>query len=166
MRRRPSARLLILDADGRLLRFRFVHKAGALAGKDSGLRRAGPRRDLALGSGGNRTMGPRRRRIGLWSNFALSASWYFTAATTHTVALRSVPTSRSPTRTSPALPPGGAFLFGNRGWGVRMTGVRCAMTVPSIGLSARSTFGATRTASVGTLWLHCPFLAPRSTSKR
>ncbi len=34
MRRRPSARLLILDADGRLLLFRFVFKSGALAGQD------------------------------------------------------------------------------------------------------------------------------------
>jgi 8-oxo-dGTP diphosphatase len=34
MRRRPSARLLILDPGGRVLRFRFVHKTGALAGDD------------------------------------------------------------------------------------------------------------------------------------
>ncbi len=34
MRRRPSARLLILNADGRLLLFRFVFKEGALAGQD------------------------------------------------------------------------------------------------------------------------------------
>jgi 8-oxo-dGTP diphosphatase len=34
MRRRPSARLLILDSAGRLLLFRFVHKTGALAGED------------------------------------------------------------------------------------------------------------------------------------
>jgi len=34
MRRRPSARLLILDAHGRLLLFRFVFKDGALAGQD------------------------------------------------------------------------------------------------------------------------------------
>lgn len=34
MRRRPSARLLILDPDGRLLLFRFVFKDGALAGQD------------------------------------------------------------------------------------------------------------------------------------
>ena len=34
MQRRPSARLLILDKDGRLLLFRFVFKSGALAGQD------------------------------------------------------------------------------------------------------------------------------------
>jgi 8-oxo-dGTP diphosphatase len=34
IRRRPSARLLILDASGRVLLFRFVHKKGALAGQD------------------------------------------------------------------------------------------------------------------------------------
>ena len=34
MRRRPSARLLILDPAGRLLLFRFVHKTGALAGQE------------------------------------------------------------------------------------------------------------------------------------
>jgi 8-oxo-dGTP pyrophosphatase MutT (NUDIX family) len=34
MRRRPSARLLILDPCGRVLLFRFVHKDGALAGED------------------------------------------------------------------------------------------------------------------------------------
>ncbi len=34
MRSRPSARLLILDASGQLLLFRFVHKTGALAGQD------------------------------------------------------------------------------------------------------------------------------------
>jgi 8-oxo-dGTP diphosphatase len=34
MRRRPSARLLILDPAGRVLLFRFVHKSGALAGED------------------------------------------------------------------------------------------------------------------------------------
>jgi len=34
MRRRPSARLLILDPVGRVLLFRFVHKTGALAGQD------------------------------------------------------------------------------------------------------------------------------------
>jgi 8-oxo-dGTP pyrophosphatase MutT (NUDIX family) len=33
MRRRPAARLLILDAAGRLLLFHFVHKTGALAGQ-------------------------------------------------------------------------------------------------------------------------------------
>ncbi len=33
MRHRPSARLLVLDADGRLLLFRFVHESGALAGQ-------------------------------------------------------------------------------------------------------------------------------------
>ncbi|HTW34233.1 MAG TPA: NUDIX domain-containing protein [Rhizomicrobium sp.] len=32
MRRRPSARLIVLDRDGRVLLFRFVHKTGALAG--------------------------------------------------------------------------------------------------------------------------------------
>ena len=34
MRRRLSARLLILNDAGRLLLFRFVHKTGALAGQD------------------------------------------------------------------------------------------------------------------------------------
>ena len=34
MRRRPSARLLILDPVERVLLFRFVHKTGALAGQD------------------------------------------------------------------------------------------------------------------------------------
>src|SRR3954451_18539565 len=34
MRSRPSARLLILDPSGRVLLFRFVHKTGALAGRD------------------------------------------------------------------------------------------------------------------------------------
>ena len=34
MRRRPSARLLIVDSAGRVLLFRFVHKDGALAGQD------------------------------------------------------------------------------------------------------------------------------------
>ena len=34
MRSRPSARLLILDASGQLLLFRFVRKTGALAGQD------------------------------------------------------------------------------------------------------------------------------------
>jgi 8-oxo-dGTP pyrophosphatase MutT (NUDIX family) len=34
MRRRPSARLLILNSEGRLLLFRFVFKEGALAGQD------------------------------------------------------------------------------------------------------------------------------------
>ncbi len=34
MRRRPSARLLILDSARRVLLFRFVHKTGALAGED------------------------------------------------------------------------------------------------------------------------------------
>lgn len=34
MRRRPSARLLVLDGAGRVLLFRFVHKKGALAGQD------------------------------------------------------------------------------------------------------------------------------------
>jgi 8-oxo-dGTP diphosphatase len=34
MRRRPAARLLIVDPAGRLLLFRFVHKTGALTGKD------------------------------------------------------------------------------------------------------------------------------------
>ena len=34
MRRRPSARLLLLDPDRRVLLFRFVHKTGPLAGKD------------------------------------------------------------------------------------------------------------------------------------
>jgi 8-oxo-dGTP pyrophosphatase MutT (NUDIX family) len=32
MRRRPSARLLVLDRYGRVLLFRFAHKTGALAG--------------------------------------------------------------------------------------------------------------------------------------
>ncbi|MGM4918353.1 NUDIX domain-containing protein [Tardiphaga sp. 813_E8_N1_3] len=34
MRKRQSARLLVIDKDGRVLLFRFVHKAGALAGQD------------------------------------------------------------------------------------------------------------------------------------
>lgn len=34
MRQRPSARLLVLDADNRVLLFRFAFKHGALAGKD------------------------------------------------------------------------------------------------------------------------------------
>lgn len=34
MRRRPSARLLVLDAADRVLLFRFVHTDGALAGQD------------------------------------------------------------------------------------------------------------------------------------
>lgn len=34
MRRRPSARLLVIDPTGRVLLFRFVHQKGALAGKD------------------------------------------------------------------------------------------------------------------------------------
>ncbi len=34
MRRRPSARLLIIDPSGRVLLFRFVHRNGALAGQD------------------------------------------------------------------------------------------------------------------------------------
>lgn len=34
MRRRPSARLLILDPSGRVLLFRFVHHDDALAGQD------------------------------------------------------------------------------------------------------------------------------------
>ena len=34
MRRRPSARLLILDPQGRLLLFRYVFRDGALAGED------------------------------------------------------------------------------------------------------------------------------------
>jgi 8-oxo-dGTP pyrophosphatase MutT (NUDIX family) len=34
MRRRPSARLLVLNAEGRLLLFRFVFRDGALAGQD------------------------------------------------------------------------------------------------------------------------------------
>src|SRR5262249_12427768 len=34
MRRRPSARLLILDPQGRLLLFRYVFREGALAGDD------------------------------------------------------------------------------------------------------------------------------------
>jgi len=34
MRQRKSARLLVLDPDGCVLLFRFVHKAGALAGQD------------------------------------------------------------------------------------------------------------------------------------
>ena len=34
MRRRPSARLLIFDRDGRLLLFRYVFRDGALAGDD------------------------------------------------------------------------------------------------------------------------------------
>ncbi len=31
---RPSSRLLVLDPQGRLLLFRFVHRSGALAGQD------------------------------------------------------------------------------------------------------------------------------------
>jgi 8-oxo-dGTP diphosphatase len=34
MRRRPSARLLVLDPAGRVLLFRFVHRNDALAGRD------------------------------------------------------------------------------------------------------------------------------------
>ncbi|WP_197507057.1 NUDIX hydrolase [Mitsuaria sp. 7] len=34
LRRRPSARLLVLDADSNLLLFRFVHKDGPMAGAD------------------------------------------------------------------------------------------------------------------------------------
>ncbi|MCD6026152.1 MAG: GCN5-related N-acetyltransferase [Solimicrobium sp.] len=34
MRRRPSSRLLVIDQHNRILLFRFVHKTGALAGKD------------------------------------------------------------------------------------------------------------------------------------
>src|SRR3954469_11583996 len=34
MRKRPSSRLLILDPQGRVLLFRFVHKNGPLAGQD------------------------------------------------------------------------------------------------------------------------------------
>ena len=34
MRRRPSARLLVLDRAGRILLFHFVHKTGPLAGED------------------------------------------------------------------------------------------------------------------------------------
>jgi 8-oxo-dGTP pyrophosphatase MutT (NUDIX family) len=34
MRQRKSARLLIIDTDGRVLLFRFIHKSGALAGQD------------------------------------------------------------------------------------------------------------------------------------
>ena len=34
MRSRPSARILVLDPSGRVLLFRFVHKDGALAGRD------------------------------------------------------------------------------------------------------------------------------------
>ena len=34
MRRRPSARLLVLDGAGRILLFRFVHTMGVLAGQD------------------------------------------------------------------------------------------------------------------------------------
>lgn len=34
MRARPSSRLLVLDPQGRLLLFRFVHKSGALNGQD------------------------------------------------------------------------------------------------------------------------------------
>jgi 8-oxo-dGTP pyrophosphatase MutT (NUDIX family) len=34
MRRRPSARLLVLDSAGDSFLFRFVHKTGALAGED------------------------------------------------------------------------------------------------------------------------------------
>jgi 8-oxo-dGTP diphosphatase len=34
MRSRPSARILVLDPSGRVLLFRFVHKNGALAGRD------------------------------------------------------------------------------------------------------------------------------------
>jgi len=33
MRERPSSRLLVIDPDGRLLLFRFVHNAGPLAGQ-------------------------------------------------------------------------------------------------------------------------------------
>ncbi len=34
LRPRPSARLLVLDPDGRLLLFRFVHRTGPMAGQD------------------------------------------------------------------------------------------------------------------------------------
>ncbi|WP_183484756.1 NUDIX hydrolase [Mitsuaria sp. BK037] len=34
MRRRPSARLLVLDPEGHVLLFRFVHKTGPMAGQD------------------------------------------------------------------------------------------------------------------------------------
>ncbi|MSP49724.1 MAG: NUDIX domain-containing protein [Alphaproteobacteria bacterium] len=34
MRRRPSARLLVIDPAGRVLLFRFAHKDGALAGQE------------------------------------------------------------------------------------------------------------------------------------
>lgn len=34
LRPRPSARLLVLDPEGRLLLFRFVHKTGSMAGQD------------------------------------------------------------------------------------------------------------------------------------
>lgn len=34
MRRRPSARLLVMDTDGRVLLFRFIHTKGALSGQD------------------------------------------------------------------------------------------------------------------------------------
>lgn len=34
MRVRPSSRLLVIDSETRVLLFRFVHKAGALAGQD------------------------------------------------------------------------------------------------------------------------------------
>jgi 8-oxo-dGTP pyrophosphatase MutT (NUDIX family) len=34
MRRRPSARLLVLDTAGRVLLFRFVHRTGVLAGRE------------------------------------------------------------------------------------------------------------------------------------
>ncbi|MGM4892226.1 NUDIX hydrolase [Tardiphaga sp. 709] len=34
MRQRKSARLLVIDNDGRVLLFRFIHKSGALAGQD------------------------------------------------------------------------------------------------------------------------------------
>jgi 8-oxo-dGTP diphosphatase len=34
MRRRPSATLLLLDEENRVLLFRFVYKNGALAGRD------------------------------------------------------------------------------------------------------------------------------------
>lgn len=34
MRQRKSARLLVIDKDRRVLLFRFIHKAGALAGQD------------------------------------------------------------------------------------------------------------------------------------
>lgn len=34
MRRRPSARLLVLDPAGHVLLFRFVHKTGPMAGQD------------------------------------------------------------------------------------------------------------------------------------